>query len=140
MLFDAAYIIASKTDLDKSTRKVIAVDLPTNCYLSKPSSGWVLSSLTNVHIKITPLPGTLVGVGILPRYLQTSKGTIGLTHKRGKEYKDKLCAFWCTALLYGSSKEGLEKYTQFLLERFEKLRGKEYKNSVRIFDMPLLEI
>ena len=88
MLFDKAFTIASKADLDKFMQKVIAVDLPTNCYLSKPSSGWILSSITNVQIKITSLPQTLVVGGLSPAHLQNSKSINGLTHRMGAACKD----------------------------------------------------
>ena len=140
MLFNKAYTINSKTDLERFMKKVIALELATNCYLSKPSYGWVLSSITNVQAKITNLPKTMVGGGILPPYLQNSKSIIGLTHNRGEEYKDELCAFRCLALHHGSSRRGLEKYTQFLLQEFEKSRGKECKDGVSIYEIPLLEL
>ena len=60
MLFDRAYTIDSMNAMQNFMRKIVAIDLPTNCYLSKPSSGWVLSSITNVQAKITDLPGVLL--------------------------------------------------------------------------------
>ena len=48
MLFDRAFTIDSRNDVHDFMKKVVAVDLRTNCYLSKPSSGWVLCSITNV--------------------------------------------------------------------------------------------
>ena len=59
MLFNRAYTIDSMNAVDNFMRKIVAIDLPTNCYLSKPSSGWVLSSITNVQAKIFDLPGVL---------------------------------------------------------------------------------
>ena len=41
-LFDRAFTIDSIADIDKFLRKILAVDLETNCYLQKPSSGWIL--------------------------------------------------------------------------------------------------
>lgn len=61
MLFDRAYTIDSQRDIEHFMRKIVAIDLPTNCYLSKPGSGWVLSSITNVQAKITYLPGAIFG-------------------------------------------------------------------------------
>ena len=141
-LFDRAYTIASRKDLETFMKKIIALDLPTNCYLAKPSSGWVLCGITNVQAKIIKLPGTLIGGGDLPSYLQTSKSISCLTTnmQTGKKYTDELCVFRCIALHQGASIKGLEIYTKSLLYEFEKFRGKEFKNGVTIFDIPLLEI
>ena len=60
MLFNRAYTIDSMNDVENFMRKVVAIDLPTNCYLSKPNSGWVLSSITNVQAKIFYLSDVLL--------------------------------------------------------------------------------
>ena len=141
-LFDRAYTIASRKDLENFMKKIIALDLPTNCYLAKPSSGWVLCGITNVQAKIIKLPGTLIGGGDLPPYLHNSKSIVGFTTnaQTGEKYTDELCVFRCIAKHQGASKKGLEILTKFLLHEFEKFRGKEFKNGVTIYDIPLLEI
>ena len=139
-LFQKAYTISSKTDLERFMKKVIAINLPVSCYLSKPSSGWILASITNVQAKIIDLPGALIGRGPLPPFIRESRSIVGLTHVGGKEYADNLCVFRCLALHLGASKEGLEKHTQSLLQEFEKFRGKNYQGGITLFDIPLLEI
>ena len=138
-LFEKAFTVASKKDLERLMKKIIALDLTTNCYLSKPSSGWVLCSITNVQAKITYLPGTLIGSGTLPSYIQKSKSIIGLTHLKGVPYEDKLCAYRCIALHQGLPKNGLERYTKHLLREFEDFRGKKC-DGISVYDIPLLEI
>ena len=140
MLFDKAYTIDSINDINTFMRKVVAVDLPTNCYLSKPSSGWVLSSITNVQIKITDLPKVLLGAGNLPMYIKNCKSIIGLTHNRGVKYEDNLCFFRCLAIHHGFSEKGLERYAKTLLLKFEEYRGKNYGDGITIFDIPFIEI
>ena len=141
-LFETAWTIASKKDLERLMKKIISLDLTTNCYLNKPSSGWTLCSITNVQAKITNLPETLIGGGALPLYIQKSKSIIGLTHLRGEPYEDNLCAYRCIALHHGLPKNALEKYTKHLLEEFEKFRGTDWKgeNGITIYDIPLLEL
>ena len=97
-LFDRAFTIDSIADIDKFMKKIIAVDLKTNCYLQKPSSGWVLASITNVQMKLTDLDTTLLGSGDLPEYLKNLRCLIGLTHNRGIKYEDNLCIYRCLAI------------------------------------------
>ena len=142
VLFDKAYTIDSKKDLDEFIKKVIAVDLPTNCYLSKPSSGWVLCSLTNVQAKITNLTKILLGCGYLPDYIKNLKSIRSLTHDKntGKKYDDHFCIWRCIALFHGLSIWKLDNYAKALCKQFEKVRGKSFEKGVTIYDIPLIEI
>ena len=142
MLFDKAYTIDSKTDLDKFIKKVIAVDLATNCYLSKPSSGWILCSLTNVQAKITNLTKILLGVGELPDFVKNLKSIRSLTHDKntGKKYDDNFCIWRCIALFHGLPIWKLDRYAKALCERFEKVRGKSFEQGITIHDIPLIEV
>ena len=143
MLFDKAYTIDSKKDMENFMRKIVAVDLPTNCYLSKPSSGWVLCSITNVLVKMTDLAKILLGSGDLPPYLKNLQSIKGLTHNynNGEKYTDNLCFFRCLALHHGLSISGLEKYTKTLYKEFVEYRGgKGYEDGISIIDLPFVEI
>ena len=138
-LFDRAFTIDSITDVDTFMRKIIAVDLATNCYLQKPSSGWVLASITNVQMKLTDIDSTLLGSGDLPEYLKRLRCLIGLTHKRGIKYEDNLCIFRCLAIhLYRINQNCIEKPAKALRETFSEYRGKVY-DGVTIHDIPFLE-
>ena len=142
MLFDRAYTIDSKKDLDSFMKRIVAVDLPTNCYLSKPSSGWVLSSITNVRLKITDLVKTLLGSGDLPSYIKNLKSIKGLAHseKTGEKYTDNLCFFRCLAVHHGLPLSGLERYTKTLYEKFVEYRGKNFEQGISIIDLPFIEL
>ena len=141
MLFDKAFTIDSKTDLNNFIKKVISIDLPTNCYLSKPSSGWVLCSLTNVQAKITNLTNIMIGNGELPSYIKNLKSIRSLTHdSRGKKYNDKLCLWRCMALFHGLPVQNLDNYAKTLCKQFEKFRGKSFEQGITIHDIPLIEI
>ena len=126
MLFDKSYTIDSKKDIEAFVKKVIGVDLATNCYLQKPSSGWTLCSLTNAQAKITNLNNVLLGAGVLPEYLRNLKSVICLTHskKTGLPYEDELCIYRCLALHHSLPLKGLEKHAKTLCQKFEEIRGK----------------
>ena len=85
-LFDRAYTIDSIGDVEKLMKKIAGVDLTTNCYLQKPSSGWVLSNITNIQAKITDIKRVLIGGGEIPSYIRNMKSVIKLTHNRGDQY------------------------------------------------------
>jgi len=61
LLFQNAISISCEKDLQKFIAKIINLDLATNYYLKKPSSGWVLAGLPNVEIHITYLPHSPIG-------------------------------------------------------------------------------
>ena len=117
MLFDKSYTIASKKDIEAFVKKVIGVDLATNCYLQKPSSGWTLCSLTNAQAKITNLNNVLQGAGISPEYLRNLKSVICLTHNRGVPYEDELCIYRCLALHHSLPVKALEKIRQNFMSK-----------------------
>ena len=138
-LFDRAFTIDSIADIETFMKKILAVDLNTNCYLQKPSSGWVLASITNVQMKLTDLHTTLLGSGDLPDYLKNLRCLVGLTHKRGIKYEDQLCMFRCLAIhLYGVNKDCLEKPAKALQKTFSEYRNQDF-NGITIFDIPFLE-
>ena len=56
LLFQHAVIISNFKELTNFMNKIINLDLPTNYYLKKPSSGWVLAGLTNIQINVYQLP------------------------------------------------------------------------------------
>ena len=129
MLFDKSYTFDSKKDKESFMKKLIGVDLATNCYLQKPSSGLVLCSLTNAQAKITNLTNVLSRVGNLPDYLKNSKCIKSLTHNKntGLPYEDNLCLFRCFALHHKLLIERLERYAEDLGQEFEEYRGKSHR-------------
>ena len=50
MLFERAVQISKKEDLTNLMKHIISLDLPTNYYLKKPSSSWILAGLTNIEL------------------------------------------------------------------------------------------
>ena len=60
MLFENAFTICNVTDVTKFMKKVMALDLSTNYYLTKPDSNWTLASLTNFELEVINIPDTLI--------------------------------------------------------------------------------
>jgi len=121
--------------------KIINLDLTTNYYLKKPSSGWVLAGLPNVEIHITYLPHSPIGGPLqLPAYLQKRRSIIALTHKRGKPYLDNKCFFRCVAIHQGSHVEGCEKDADRIMNELETHTERNFKNGVLIGHIPALEV
>ena len=142
LLFQHAVTIKNFKDLSNFMNKIINLDLPTNYYLKKPSSGWVLAGLTNVQIQVYHLPDTLIGnkSGYLPDYIKNSKSIISLTHNRGIPYKDNKCFFRCLALHKGQHQDNLEISTNDLITTVENHTGRSFKDGVLINHIPTLEV
>ena len=65
---------------------IISLDLATNYYLKKPSSGWVLAGLTNITYIITQMKKVPLGAAIeLPSYIKNSKSMYSLTNNYKRE-------------------------------------------------------
>ena len=61
LLFDVAFLVSKRTEINELVEYIIDLDLKSNYYMKRPSSGWVLAGIPNVEIKIFYLPGTLLG-------------------------------------------------------------------------------
>ena len=142
LLFQHAVTINNFKDLTDFMNKIINLDLPTNYYLKKPSSGWVLAGLTNVQIQVYHLPNILIGNNSknLSDYIKNSRCIITLTHKRGIPNKDNKCFFRCLALHRGHHKNQLEIYTNDLITAVENHTGYSFKDGVLINHIPTLEV
>ena len=141
LLFQNAVTINNFQDLTHFINKIINLDLTTNYYLKKPSSGWVLAGLTNVQIRIYQLIHALIGNSInLPNYIKNSKSIHSFTHRKGVPYKDKKCFFRCLAFHTGAHQNSLERYTNFLIDKIEIHTSRPWKNGVLINHIPTLEV
>ena len=60
LLFDVAFLVSKRTDIDTLMENIIDLDLKSNYYMKRPSSGWILAGMPNVEIKIFYLPNTLL--------------------------------------------------------------------------------
>lgn len=99
MLFDHAQIISTINDIHELMKHIVALDLATNYYLKKRSSGWVLAGLTNVEIKITAHRNVLIGsTPDLPEYITKRRCIYSLTHEREEKITDNNCFFRCLAV------------------------------------------
>ena len=128
-------------ELTDFINKIINLDLTTNYYLKKPSSGWVLARLTNVEIQVYQLPNTPIGFAInLPDYIKKSRSINALTHNSGKPYNDNKCFFRCLARHRGQDLNSLETYTNTLITEVENHTGQSFKNGVNISHIPVLEV
>ena len=61
LLFEHAFTVADREDIDRFMYKIINLDLATNYYLKKPSSNWILAGITNVEIFIYEMKHTPIG-------------------------------------------------------------------------------
>ena len=52
MLFEHAVVIHNRKGLTNLMKRITSLDLETNFYLKRPTSGWVLAGLTNVELLI----------------------------------------------------------------------------------------
>ena len=92
MLFEKAVQISEKKDLMKLMNHIISLDLPTNYYLKKPSSSWVLAGLVNVEIFIFEMKHIPIGNPIdIPDYIKNAKSMYYLVRRIA--YTDNNCFF-----------------------------------------------
>ena len=62
LLLDVAFTVSKKTDADKLMKHIIDLDLKTNYYMKRPSSGWMLVGMPNLELKIFYLNGVPLGL------------------------------------------------------------------------------
>ena len=142
LLFEKAVVITCRKDISDLMNHIISLDLATNYYLKKPSSGWVLAGLTNITYIITQMKEVPLGTVIeLPSYIKNSKSMYSLTKNyRGKPYKDNDCFFRCLSLHQGALISGLEKLTKKLKTEFEEHIGEKLDNGITLDHIPAVEI
>ena len=61
LLFDTAFTISKRIDIDRLMKKIYNLDLANTYYLKRPSSGWILVGLPNVEIAVYRLGNALMG-------------------------------------------------------------------------------
>ena len=54
LVFERMPTIVKRKDITKLMKGIISADLPTTYFLSRPTSNWNLTALTNVEIKVIP--------------------------------------------------------------------------------------
>ena len=143
LLFEKAVMITNADDLSKFMRRVISLDLATNFYLKKPSSGWVLAGLTNIQFEITNIKNALIGEPVeLPAYIKNRKCVNALTHnnKNGKKYDDNKCFFRCLALHQGTKVSSLEKPAKNLKKELEEHTGSNFDDGITLNHIPAIEV
>ena len=70
-MFDKAVRIMSTEDIARLMWRIVDLDLGTNYYLKKPSSGWVLADLTNVKFEIIDVKNALISLPVeLPTFIK----------------------------------------------------------------------
>ena len=123
-------------------KHIVSLDLATNFYLKKPSSGWVLAGLTNIEYIITELKNVPIGnPNELPAYIKNSRSIRSLTHNRNNEkYEDNNCFFRCLALHQGANINGLETLTNKIKKELEDHFGENFDEGVTIDHIPTIEI
>ena len=83
LLFEKAIQTLYTNDISRIMNHIVSLDLATNFYLKKPSSGWVLRGLTNIKYFITDMKNVLLGSldGELPSYIKNLKCIQALTDR-----------------------------------------------------------
>ena len=59
--FEHAFLIHKQNDLTNLMKRITSLDLETNFYLKRPTSGWVLAGLTNIELLIIYLKHIHIG-------------------------------------------------------------------------------
>ena len=143
LLFDKAVPILTTKHIADLMKHIVSLDLATNFYLKKTSSGWVLASLTNIEYLITELKNVPIGnPDQLPAYIKNSKSIHSLTHNKnnGKKYEDNKCFFRCLALHQGAKLKGLETLTNKIKKELEDNFGENLDEGVTLAHITDIEI
>ena len=143
LLLDKAVPIINRKDISDLMKHIVDMDLPTNFYLKKPSSGWILAGLTNIQYTVTEMKNVPIGnPDELPSYIRNSKCINSLTHNKAtnKKYDDNNCFFRCIALHQGAKIYGLEKLTKKIKAELEEHTGKNFDNGMTIDQVPFVEV
>ena len=143
LLFDKAMTIKNTEDVADLMTHIIGLDLATNFYLKKPSSGWVLAGLTNIQFIITDVNNVPIGVPVdLPHYIKSRKCIYALTNdrKKGKLYEDGNCFFRCLALHQGVSITALEKPAKRLKQELEQHTDRNFDEGITLEHIPAIEV
>ena len=61
MLFEKAVLINNRKGLTNLMNRITSLDLETNFYLKRPTSGWLLAGLTNIELLIIELKNINIG-------------------------------------------------------------------------------
>ena len=61
LLFDVAYTISKRSNVNALMKKIIDLDVIRHYYMKRPSSGWAIVGMPNVEIKIFYLNNVLLG-------------------------------------------------------------------------------
>ena len=112
---------------------ITSLDLAINFYLRKPSSGFVLDSLTNIEfliIDIRPIGKPLY----IPYYIKKNRLINTLSHnkKTGVLYKDNNRFFRCLAWHQEAEIGSLEGHALKLKQELEKHTGLNFDQGVTI--------
>ena len=87
MLFENAVMISNKKDLSDLMKHIVSLDLPTNFYMRKCSSGYVLADVTNVEIIIIDIKDIAIGnPPTIPEHIKSlrSLNTLDRNENTGK--------------------------------------------------------
>ena len=144
MLFEHAITISNRQDITKFMKKIIDLDLNTNYYLRKPSSGWVLAGLSNLQLIVFELKDFAIGnpPDDIPDYIRNSKSIYTLSHQKrnSKKFNDNKCFFRCLALHITKNIHGLESLSNRLLAKAENYMDTTLKQGINISLIPKMEL
>ena len=61
LLFDRMVTISKKMDITTLLKRILDLDLTENYYMKRPSSGWLVAGLPNLHIQVAYLKNVVLG-------------------------------------------------------------------------------
>ncbi|KAL9961202.1 hypothetical protein ACROYT_G030103 [Oculina patagonica] len=112
LLFESPFQIATAAELQQVRQTLEDIDILEFVRQQRPSSKWVVDTVTNITFYITKIRGHPIGCGCdLPGYLRNNPGLIALDrHRRtGRPFNDNLCFFRALALHNGCHTKNLER-------------------------------
>ena len=61
LLFDRAFTVSTKKDMTSLLKRIVDLDLVESFYMKRPSSGWIVAGLPNLHVKLMYLTHLVLG-------------------------------------------------------------------------------
>ena len=119
-LFERPLYISRRQDLHRLRLRLQRLNITDFILRQRPDTKWKPVLITNFRFIVNSLDYSLGGVHVkLPEHVKNSRSIICLDKSRkGKLYKDKLCAFRCLATHQGHQRDRLETHTKALLDQW----------------------
>jgi len=119
-VFDAPLLVRNENDLHQVQNDLQNLDILEWARQLRPSTKWVVDSITNITFFTTNIPRHPIGRGkSLPHYIVENRGIVPLDcdKRTGRVYNDDLCFFRAFALHNGCHTKNLERDAKFYYRR-----------------------